>query len=154
MKLRHKIAAGALTAALALAGGLVTHWEGTRYTSYQDATGRWTICQGHTHNVHAGDTATPRQCQAWREEDLRIANAAITRCIHVPLTVDQHAALLDAVYNIGPSIVCGSTLQRKANAGQPFCHELLRWVYAGGKRIQGLVNRRQAEYQLCIGASK
>jgi lysozyme len=66
------------------------------------------------------------------------------------LTVNQHAALLDAVYTVGPRIVCGSTLQRKANSGEQFCDELLRWDHAGGKRIQGLTNRRRAEYQLCV----
>jgi GH24 family phage-related lysozyme (muramidase) len=43
-----KLAAAALAAALAIAGGLVAHWEGTRYTAYQDITGVWTICEGHT----------------------------------------------------------------------------------------------------------
>lgn len=139
-----------MAAALAIAGGLVAHWEGTRYTAYQDITGVWTICEGHTAGVKPGDTATPQQCAAWREEDLRIANFTIDRCITLQLTSNQRAALLDATYNIGPKIVCGSTLQRKANAGEPFCDELLRWDHAGGKRIQGLTNRRQAEYRLCV----
>lgn len=55
----------------------------------------------------------------------------------------------DATYNIGPSVVCGSTLQRKANAGQPFCDELLKWDHANGKVVKGLAKRRQAEVKLC-----
>ncbi|WP_425519928.1 glycoside hydrolase family protein [Stenotrophomonas maltophilia] len=42
------------------------------------------------------------------------------------------------------------------NAGQPaasWCPELDRWVYAGGKRVQGLVNRRAAERAMCEGRS-
>jgi lysozyme len=40
-----------------------------------------------------------------------------------------------------------SSLRQKINRGE---HELaekefLRWIYAGGKILQGLVNRRQAE---------
>jgi len=57
--------------------------------------------------------------------------------------------LQDAVYNIGPAVVCGSTLQRKANAGEPFCDELLRWDRADGKVLPGLVKRRQDEAALC-----
>lgn len=135
MKLGHKLAGGVLGGALALAGGLVAHWEGTRYTAYQDITGRWTICNGHTRDVHEGDTATAAQCRAWRKEDLLAANRAIDRCINITLNANQRAALMDAVYNIGPSVVCGSTLQRKANAGQPFCRELLRWDHAGGRVV-------------------
>lgn len=70
IKLPRKLVAGALAASIALSGALVAHFEGTRYTAYQDVTGTWTICDGHTRGVKAGDTATLQQCAAWRYEDL------------------------------------------------------------------------------------
>jgi lysozyme len=147
--MNRKALTGIAAAAIAIAGGLVHHFEGTRYVAYQDGVGRWTLCDGHTAGVKQGDTATPQLCAAWREEDLRIAGDAIDRCIHTTLTANARAALLDATYNLGPSVVCGSTLQRKANAGEPFCRELLRWDHAGGTRVAGLTRRRQAEATLC-----
>ncbi|WP_417283029.1 glycoside hydrolase family protein [Comamonas sp.] len=40
---------------------------------------------------------------------------------------------------------------RKANAGDidGACAELIRWTYAGGKQLPGLVKPRAAERQLC-----
>jgi lysozyme len=140
-----------LAAALALSAGLVHHFEGTRYAAYRDMGGTWTICEGHTRGVHEGDTATAAQCDAWRTEDLLIANQSIDRCIHTPLTVEERAALQDAVFNIGPRVVCDSALQRKANAGQPWCAELLRWDYVAGRKIAWQTSRRGAEHALCSG---
>ena len=81
------------------------------------------------------------------------ANATVNRCIAVPMTVGQEAALTDAAYNIGPAIVCHSTLQRYANAGQwpQACAQLSRWVYAGSQQLPGLVKRRASERALCEG---
>ena len=141
-----------LGAAGAIAGGLIVKWEGTRYEAYRPVPGDpWTICVGHTRGVKEGDTATQEQCDAYLAEDMAIAAQTVSRCITYPLTVSARAALISGVFNIGPSLVCGSTLQRKANAGDiaGMCAELSRWVYAGGKRYRGLENRRADERRLC-----
>lgn len=142
-----KTGAGAVAIALALAG----YFEGTRTNAYQDPPGIWTICTGHTAGVHAGDKVTPAQCDAYLQADMADAFAAVTRCIHTPLNSQQTAAFADAAYNAGPTVVCGSTLQRKANAGDlaGACAQLSRWTYAGGKQLPGLIKRRSAERELC-----
>jgi lysozyme len=86
------------------------------------------------------------------EGDLAVAYATVKRCIPNALPAPTEAALVSFVYNVGPSGVCGSTLQRYMRAGNipKGCAQLLRWVYAGGQRVQGLVNRRQAEYRVCM----
>lgn len=68
------------------------------------------------------------------------------------MTVNQAAAFTSLTFNAGVSAFCGSTMARKANAGDRpgSCAALLMWVYAGGRKIQGLVNRRNAEYRLCM----
>jgi lysozyme len=68
------------------------------------------------------------------------------------MTVPQAASYTSLAFNIGVSAFCGSTAARKANAGDKLgsCKAILLWVYAGGRKIQGLVNRRNAEYRLCI----
>lgn len=154
--MRTRIVAGTLAAALTLAAVAVSKYEGSRYIAYQDIGGTYTICEGHTRNVKAGDTATPEQCQSFKEDDLRIANAAIDRCVHVPLTVGERAAFLDFTFNVGESRFCGSTLVKKLNSGDRAgaCDELLRWTYAAGKERQGLVERREYEHALCVTPDK
>lgn len=145
------LAGGFAAAVIALASAIGMHYEGVRYTAYQDTGGVWTICYGHTAGVQAGDTATPAQCKAWLASDYRTAYAVVDRCITAPLTVGQAAAFVDAAYNIGPAVVCGSTLQRLANSGHAdqACKQLLRWDHAGGVRLRGLTLRRDDESALC-----
>jgi GH24 family phage-related lysozyme (muramidase) len=62
-------------------------------------------------------------------------------------------AFTDATYNLGPSVVCGSDLQRLANAGDlpGACNQLPRWNKAGGKVVDGLTQRREMERRICLG---
>lgn len=144
--------AGGVAAILALAGTIGTYFEGTRSQAYQDIGGVWTICQGHTRGVKGRDTADDAKCLAYLQADMSEAYGYVQRCINVPLTISQAAAFTDAAFNLGPSVVCGSTLQRLANAGDVLaaCEELTRWNRAGGHVVAGLVARRQAERDLCV----
>lgn len=143
---------GALALAIACVCG--TYYEGTQHAAYRDIVGGpWTICQGHTHGVKEGDTATDDQCHTYLQQDMGQAYAQVHKCITVPLTVSQEAAFTDAAYNLGPSVVCGSILQKLANSGDIMgaCEQLMRWTHAGGKELPGLVKRREAERDLCLG---
>lgn len=147
-----RAAGGAALLVLALAATFGSSFEGQRLTSYKDLGGVWTICDGHTADVKPGDTATPDECLAYLQQDMGAAYAAVNRCITADLTVNQAAAFTDAAFNVGPKVVCGSTLQRLANAGniRGACEQLTRWVYADGRKVPGLVRRRQAERDLCM----
>lgn len=63
---------------------------------------------------------------------------------------DRLAALLDFTYNLGPGALRASTLRRRVNAEEwdAVPDELRRWVFAAGKRLRGLVLRREAEAAL------
>jgi lysozyme len=65
-------------------------------------------------------------------------------------TPERAAALTDFAYNLGVGALRSSTLRRKVNAGQwgEVPEQLGRWVYGGGRRLRGLVRRRQAEAEL------
>jgi lysozyme len=78
-------------------------------------------------------------------------HAEALNCVKTPMTDGQKAAFVSFAYNVGVQGFCGSTLVRKANAGDMTgaCAELSRWVMAGGKKLPGLVNRRAAERELC-----
>ena len=135
---------------LTLAAALVAYWEGYRPEPYRDIVGVLTVCYGHTGGIE-NRRYTKAECEAFLREDLAEANAHVRRCIGRPMPESVEAALTSATYNVGPRIVCGSRLQKKAQAGdwKGACAELSRWVYAGGQRVRGLVNRRAAERALC-----
>ena len=163
MKRWQKLAAGGAGAA-AIAAAMTMGWEGSSNRAYFDPMGNvWTICTGHTGGVKGGDVATDAQCEAYLVQDQAAATAAVNRCIRGPLTEPQRAAFIDAAFNIGPSVVCGSTLQAKVNAGDIVgaCLQLtdaldkrgnnVGWVHAGGKVVDGLRNRRVDERNACLG---
>jgi lysozyme len=141
-------------AVLALCVTFVGSFEGLRYYAYKDPVGVPTICFGYTSGVKMGDTATLEQCRGLLAEELRKANAAVTRCIHTPLTDNQRAALVSLVYNVGPRAVCGSTIQKHLERGdtQAACRGILAWKYSRGIILPGIVRRREAEMNLCLGA--
>lgn len=151
MKTRLVTAIGA--AATALVVPLVMRYEGTVPKTYRDPIGIITACTGHTGpELRMGQTFTRQQCEAMLFADLE-KHASALACIHQPLTDGQTAAFLSFAFNVGEGKFCGSTLVRKANAGdmQGACAELSRWVNAGGKPLPGLVKRRAAERAMCEG---
>lgn len=146
-----KLAAGAAVSVLALAAAFVKPWEGRSHEPYEDIVGVLTVCDGHTGADIQPRVYSDAECDELLGADLAKAHSAVKRCIRVPMTINQEAALTSAAYNAGQAIVCGSTLARLANAGDwpGACAQLDRWVYAGGQRVNGLVRRRAAERALC-----
>lgn len=77
---------------------------------------------------------------------------AVNRYVQVPITQNQFDALVSFCYNLGQGALRKSTLLKKLNnkdyngAADAF----LNWVYASGKKLQGLVNRRTDERKLFL----
>lgn len=139
------------TAAAALAVPVVKFYEGEVRATYKDPVGIVTACVGHTGpELAMGQTFTREQCEDMLYRDL-LKHTAALECVRSPMTDGQKAAFLSFAFNVGNGAFCGSTLTRKANAGDMpgACAELSRWTYAGGKQLPGLVTRRAAERQLC-----
>jgi lysozyme len=145
-------AAGAVAVAMAAALALGVKFEGERLQAYRDPAGIPTICRGHTRGVRMSHTATPVECEALAHADTMDALHAVNQFVTVELNSNELIAYTDFVYNVGAEKFRTSTLLRKLNAGDRAgaCKELLRWVYADGRVLPGLVKRRQAEYRLCI----
>lgn len=64
---------------------------------------------------------------------------------------NQFDALVSFAYNLGINALKNSTLLKKVNANpndKTIRNEFLKWVNAGGKKLQGLVNRRTEESDL------
>lgn len=140
-----------LAASLAAATSTVAYFEGRSLVGYLDPVGIPTICYGHTATAYLGQELSAEECERLLAEDLGWALGAVDRHLPgaPPLT---RAALGSFTYNVGVGAFERSTLLRKAKAGDwvGACHELDRWVYAGGRKLNGLVRRREAERQLCL----
>lgn len=152
MSLRKRLAAGAL--ALSASGLLaIAEYEGYRSDAYIPVEGDVpTIGFGSTDDVKMGDTITVTGALNRLYRDVGVAESAIDVCVIVPLTQGEYDAYTSFAFNVGRTAFCSSTLVKKLNAQdyQGACAELKRWVYAGGKKVPGLVRRRELEYQMCI----
>ncbi|MCW7541873.1 lysozyme [Aquabacterium sp. A7-Y] len=141
---------GVAVAALVVPGVLL--FEGTVYEGYRDPIGIVTACTGHTETAQLGRRYTPAECEQLLYRDL-LKHADDLQCIKVPLKDHEKAAFISFSFNVGREKFCGSSLVRKANAGDLIgaCAELSRWVWAGDRKLQGLVKRRAHERALCEG---
>ena len=153
-------------AALTLsAAGLVgiVQYESYRSTAYDDGVGVHTIGFGSTVGVKPGDTITVERALIRAQQDASKTEAALKRCVKVPLAQYELDAYVSLAYNIGTTAFCNSTLTRKLNAGDyaGACREITHaknkrgeevgFTYAGGKRMRGLIKRRAAERATCEG---
>lgn len=142
--------AKALAVVIALIGG----FEGIRYVAYLPTPNDvWTICRGHTMGVKEGDTATKAECDRYTEEEAAAALAVVDANVVVQLTSEQRGAFADFVYNEGAQAFKSSTLLEKLNAGNitGACIDLIDWRKQKKITLDGLVNRRKAEIEYCVG---
>lgn len=130
---------------------LVAGFEGCVLHAYPDpGTGAdpWTIGFGHTHGVRQGDVITQAQAEAFLGADLATVAAQLSRLITVTVGQNQFDALVSLAYNVGingfPTLLVfvnrGDFVSAKAHFGA--------YVRAGGKVMQGLINRRAKEAAL------
>jgi lysozyme len=160
-RLLNRYAVGALALS---ATGLISlaSFEGFRSEAYIPVPGDVpTIGFGSTTGVKLGDKITVQEGLIRLMRDASVYEAGIKKCVKVPLSQNEYDAFASFSYNVGTTAFCTSTLVKKLNAGDydGACKELLRWngmtiVKPNGEKqftvIQGLVNRRQKEYDLCM----
>lgn len=130
---------------------LIKRFEGFSPTVYKDAVGIPTIGYGHV--VRKGETftrLTEAEAEALLRQDVGIAERAALRLTTRALTDGQFDALVSFVFNLGSGAYQRSTLRRKVNGGYDaeVPEEFLRWVWAGGRKLRGLIRRRTAEAEL------
>ena len=122
-------------------------FEGLRLEAYLDAAGVPTIGYGHTHHVTLGDRLTEYWADQLLREDVRNVVRDISQ-LGVVRTQGQMDALVSFAFNLGIGRLLRSTLLKKIRSGASMHQirkEFMRWVYAGGKRLNGLEKRRQWE---------
>lgn len=136
---------------------LICNFEGLKLSAYDDDTGVWTIGYGTTRypngkRVSQGDRCSLEQAKTYMQHDLKIFERAVNSAVKVPLKQNQFDALVSLTYNIGVGAFKNSTLLKKLNLGdyQEAANQFDVWVNAGGKRLQGLVNRRAMEKKIFL----
>lgn len=136
---------------------LIKQFEGCKLTAYQDSVGVWTIGYGWTQPVdgkpiRAGMTIKQETAERLLETGLVSYEIDVSRLVKVSLTQGQFDALVSFTYNLGARSLSTSTLLRKLNAGDyaGAADEFLRWNKAGGKVLNGLTRRREAERALFL----
>ena len=153
MGLKQRIAVGVLSLSAAGLIGIASH-EGFSDTAYIPIAGDVpTIGFGSTAGVQLGDKITVPEALERLHRDVGNAESAIGLCVTVPLSQGEYDAFTSLAFNIGSAAFCSSTLVRKLNGGdyEGACQEIRKWVYSGGRKVQGLVNRREDEYRMCMG---
>ena len=158
--LRARISAAIGGGAIAIAtvmlsgnGGL----EGREYVPYKDVVGIITVCDGHTgKDIILNKRYSDAECDALTKADLERIAKQVNPSIRVKATETQLAAIYSFSYNVGANAFIKSTMLKKLNAGDyaGACDELKRWVYAGGKKWKGLMNRRDVEYEVCTWSQR
>lgn len=113
--------------------------------------GYWTIAWGHLcRQDHP--PVTEAEGETFLQEDLAQARVGVMRLITWPLNPNQIDALTDWTFNLGAGRLRGSTLRAVVNRGEldRVPGELRKWVYGGGKKLPGLIERREAEVALFL----
>lgn len=136
---------------------LIKQFEGCKLTAYQDSVGVWTIGYGWTQPVdgkpiRAGMTIKQETAERLLKTGLVSYESDVSRLVKVILNQGQFDALVSFTYNLGARSLSTSTLLRKLNAGDyaGAADEFLRWNKAGGKVLNGLTRRREAERALFL----
>ena len=80
--------------------------------------------------------------------DLANVEKSVLRNINPAISQNQFDALVSFTFNVGAAALQRSTLRQKINYGSSMdeiSREFLNWIYAKGKRLNGLVSRRMLE---------
>ena len=132
---------------------LIKHFEGCELEAYKCAAGVWTIGYGHIKGVTPESVITQEQAEQMLVEELNEYEGYINDMVTTPLSQNQFDALVSWVYNLGGGNLKASTLLKVVNQGEfdGVPAQIMRWNKAGGKVLEGLTRRRQAEADLFSG---
>lgn len=132
---------------------LIKKFEGCELEAYQCSANVWTIGYGHTKDVEKGDTITKEEAEQMLVDELHEYENYINKYVNVALSQNQFDALVSWVYNLGPANLKASTMLKVLNDGkyEEVPYQMKRWNKAGGKVLDGLVRRREAEALLYQG---
>jgi lysozyme len=132
---------------------LIKKFEGCELEAYQCSAGVWTIGYGHTKGVTPSDSISQEEAEQMLVDELHEYESYVNEYVTVALSQNQFDALVSWVYNLGPANLKASTLLKVLNSGEyeDVPAQIKRWNKAGGKVLEGLIRRREAEACLFQG---
>ena len=128
----------------------IKQFEGYRSKAYRCSAGVLTCGYGHTKGVNARTTCNKAKALAWLKSDLEPIESFLSAIPEVCKTQGRFDACADFCFNLGVNAFKGSTLLKliqKKSSVSIIQAEFLKWIYAGGKPLEGLKNRRRWEAQ-------
>ena len=130
--------------------------EGFSSHPYICPAGVWTIGYGSIRGVTKDSLPmTEAQASDLLLIELQRYEAAVSRLVSVPLNQHEFDALVSFTYNLGSAALQRSTLRQKLNRDdrEGAAGQFIKWVWAGGRKLKGLVSRRIAERDMFIAPS-
>lgn len=153
-----------MSRALEAAISVIKPFEGCKLTAYKCPAGLWTIGYGSTYYedgspIKRGDTITPLRAETLLIHTVTEFDNGVRRLVKSAINDNQRGALISFAFNVGLDIdadfiaegLGDSTLLKlvNANPNDPRIRaEFMKWNKAGGKVLNGLTRRRQAEADL------
>ena len=128
----------------------ICNFEGVSLKAYKCPAGVWTIGYGHTKGVYKGQKITQEQAVQYLKQDIAPIENYLNK-VNLCKTQGQFDALIDFIFNLGVTNFKNSTLYKyivKKYSNDAICKQFMRWVYAGGKKLNGLVKRRSWECEM------
>lgn len=126
---------------------LIKKYEGLRLEAYKCPAGVWTIGYGHTKGVMPKMKISKEEAERLLKHDVSIVELKVVNTVG-KLQACKIDALVSFAFNVGMAAFCRSTLCRKVKANSDDATiraEFGKWVYAGSKKLPGLVKRRAEE---------
>lgn len=151
-------AAGLTSSAAFVAYDLTLPSEGLVLSPYLDPVNLKTYCVGHlaTKKDKVKDSYTVEECmkiyaEDWKKHEQETVNMVGGKDKFA--SEWQQAAATDMTFNNGPSLIEKSTMISLIKQGKHVeaCDQLIRWVFAKGKKLKGLVIRREKTLPYCLG---
>ena len=108
---------------------------------------------GNTHGVKPGVRKSDAQIAAdWQRNILQAESCVNKYANGKKLNQGQFDAVTSITFNAGCGQMQKSTMFRMFRDGKftEACNQFPRWVYGGGKKLPGLVIRREKEKAMCL----
>jgi lysozyme len=139
---------------------LIKRFEGFSPTPYLCPAGWWTIGWGAIRGpggqpvTAATPPVTEEEAETLLRRDVAVAELAVLRLITVPISDGRFDALTSFAFNLGGGALQRSTLRRKVNHEEhdDVPDEFRKWVWGGGRKLPGLIRRREAEAEMYVGS--
>ena len=140
---------------------LIHSFESYRRCTYKDPgsssglpiTGGWGSTRLNGAKLQLGQCYDQEIWDGQFKRDLKYFEDAVKKYVKVPLNQHMFDALVSFTYNCGVGALSGSTAIRRLNkADYKGCADAMTWWNKGanGKKLVGLVRRREAEKQLFL----